>query len=328
MENDMKIYARALCLLAMLLSLPLHAATHKYQYEQDQLFQSIPTDFTPSRLQGGAPYDWRGIGATATHVDKSTGWAWKNIGGDWIDRDGVPQGSAHWITFGANAVSGATASSRYSVDVTSLLRQVRSTGTWNAFILKPGAVGRTIAGAKHIAAPVISVVYTDGTAEALSCLYSTRLTTSTVFVSSNSPTHALPAVLEFEKPKKAVSSAVLLLTVTSHPFGKSAITGNLLNPPINKHPVVYALAKDANPLDAGLIGNTKIIGVHRYLDSAKREDFISNSGLNIYAERDFDPFIWGRGPHDYTKLPHRDLGKWVAAKDNFQLFKSDYRSKV
>lgn len=314
----MKRFRLALWLLFAMLTMPSFA---------DQLFQNIPTDFTPSRYENGLPYDWRNYGATATHVDRSIGWAWKHTGGDWIDRAGVSQGTSNWISFQANSVTGTTTSYRYSVDVTSMEQHVQEARTWNAFILKAGASSRSIAGAKNAAAPVISVVYKDGTAAALKCIYSTRLTTSTVYNQSNNITHVLPAVLEFEKPTKEVSSAILLMTVTSHPSGKSTVTGNLVDPPMNKNPVEYGLAQGSKPLDEGLAENPQIIGSHRYLDGTTRDQFIAPKGFNIFAERDFDPFIWGRGPHDYTKLPHKDNGKWIAAGENWELVRSDYRGE-
>lgn len=324
----MKVFARISVLLMALYACAYTSAyaadPAKYEYETEQLFQPIPTDFTPSRLLGGSAYDWRDYGATATHVDRSSGWVWQHIGGDWIDRAGVAQGSAHWLTWPANTVSGITAVNRYSVDVTELVKAVHQIRTWNALILKSVGVSRSIAGAKHAAAPVINVVYADGTTDALACLYSTRITTSTSYVGSNSPTHTLPAVLEFEKPTKEVTSATLLITVTSHPSGKATITGNLLDPPVNDHPVESGVAANAGPLDAGLNNQPSIIGQHRYLDGSNRSEFIASNGLNIYAERDYDPFIWGRGEHDFTKLPHRDLGKWIAAGSNFQVVDSKY----
>lgn len=313
----------ALCLLA---TASFAADNPKYQYQTDQLFQSIPTDFTPSQYSDGKPYDWRGIGATATHVDRGTGWVWKHVGGDWLDKNGVEQGSNPWINFPANSATG-TNEYRYSVDVTELEQHVQRTGTWNAVLLKSSSsIYRIIAGVKHAAAPVINVVYEDDTTQPLAGLYSAKMTTSTTYSLSNSPTHTLPAVLEFEKPKKPVKSATLLLTVTSHSIGRANIVGNLVNPPINNNPLQLGVAANYD-LDENITEHPSIIGAQRYVDGTTRSDFIASNGLNIYAERDFSPDIWNRGPQDLTKLPHRDLGKFIAAKDNLQLVDSKYQGE-
>ena len=299
----------------------------KYRLQAPRLSQPIPEDFTPSQF-GGEPYSWRSHGVTARYVDNSSGWHWQNVGGDWIDKNGVAQGSTPWFSFNAQKppVSGPVT---YSINVTSLMNAIVTRKTWNAILLKQGVATRIIAGWRHpTSAPRIEITYSDGSRATLRAIYSARMTTSTSYVSSNTPTQTLPVMLEFGKPEKAVSSATLFLTVVEHPSGtNSVITGNLINPPINRDPLEQGLAATAGPLDAGLENHPSVFGVHGYDDGSVRSDFISDSGVSVTSESNYSPDIWNRGPKDTSKLPHLDLGKFIAAGDNFQLVNSGYQGE-
>lgn len=304
-------------LMLLLATLPALAA--------DYLFQPIPAAETPGTLPRVPAYSWRDIGATATHVAKHTGWRWRRTNGDWIDRDGALHGPASWAQFAANAVSGVAAEHRYSIDVTAAVQTAQRSNRWNAWHLRELTGQRVMAGVRHAAAPVVNVVYEDGTTEALDGVYSTGLTTSTVYTLSHSLTHSLPAVVEFERPSKPVQSATMLLTLTSHPSGRSTVATNLVDAPVNTNPIQQGIAESFGLYDDGILNHPRVIGAHRYVDGAPRERFFSDARLTISSPRDYSPHLWGWGPPNTELLPFKDNGKWIAAH-NFELVDSKYQS--
>lgn len=301
-----------LLLLFLLLS-PIQASEY--------LFQPIPAAETPGTLPRVPAYSWKDIGATGTHVAKHTGWAWRKANGDWVDSAGVLHGLASWATIPANSVTGTDAAHRYSVDVTAALQ---TKPRWNAWHIRELSGTRKIAGARHAAAPVISVTYTDGTAESLDPVYSAGLSTSTSYTTSYSEIHNVPAVLEFEKPARPVQSATMLLTVTSHPTGKSTLALNLVDVKLNTNPAQHGLASSFGKFDEGILNHPRVIGAHRYLDGRPRAEFFSDARLTISSPRDYSPHLWGWGAPDHSKLPFKDNGKWIAAHQ-YELVDSKYQ---
>lgn len=304
-----------LLLLFLLLS-PIQASEY--------LFQTIPAAETPGTLPRVPAYSWKDVGATGTHVAKHTGWAWRKAGGDWVDAAYTLHGTTNWHQFTSDAVTGTTAEHRYSVDVTQGLKAIQQSGRWNAWHIRELKGTRKVAGVRHAAAPVINVTYADGTAESLDPVYSTGLSTSTSYTQSYSETHNVPAVLEFEKPKKPVESATLLITVTSHPTGKSTLALNIVDAKVNTNPVEHGLAESFGKFDEGILNHPHVIGAHRYVDGSRRDRFISSARLTISSPRDYSPHLWGWGPENRELLPFKDNGKWIAAH-NFELVDSKYQ---
>ncbi len=298
----------------------------RYRNGQRYLFQRIPAASSPARLTGGSDYEWRIHGATNTYVDMRSGWTWDNPGGDWLDANRVRQGPTEWFSFLANGASGGTAVYNYTVNVTSALQMIQAEDRWNAFILKC-AVSRAIAGTHQAThpRPEIQVVYTDASTATLACLFAADLTSSTAYCLSANPNNNLPVAMEFERPTKAIQSATMALTVVAHwSGGTPLVKGYIVDPPMNTALVNSGLAAAHNALDAGLDSDAAIIGVHHYLDGATVADFVYPTSINTSGERNYDPAIYGTGPTDLTKLPHRGLGKWINAGSNFSLVNSGY----
>lgn len=307
------------------------ANTARYRYQHPVLYQSVPGATTASRLAAGQPFAWGLQGTTYTHVDLASGWSWDNPGGDWLDANLVRQGTTPWFSIKADAVAGSTAVANYQVDVTRALQFVQQRGRWNAFILRDaGSAYRTIAGRMQRTwpVPVIEVVYTDGSRASLKCLHSAVLSKGSTMSLSTAAKLPNPTTLEFERPARAVQSAVLKLTIVEHWSGKTPqVNGFLVDPPINAAPQIKGIAATAGSLDANLASSRSIIGVHRYVDGSRRSDFFHPTTINFGAEREYDPAIFGNGPTDKTKLPHVGLGKWINAGDNHVLVNSSYRGE-
>jgi hypothetical protein len=303
-----------------------NAATARYRYQRDRLFQPIPAASSAAPL-GGPGFDWRIFGATHNYVDLGTGWHWDEPGSDWIDRTGQRYGTQPWFNM-PSGTPGAPPTT-YTVDVTQAVQYVQTRQRWNAWLWKPVNAPHTIAGTHHAThpRPVLHVQYDDGSSADLLCTFTASIQGNTELCASAAPQHALPALIEFDRPARAVVSAQLRITVVEHwspSGGPPSIQGFLLDPPVNAAPVVQGLAAAHGLLDAGLQTNAQIFGVHRYLDGTSWSDFSVTTPINTGAERDYDPAIYGNGPTDTTKLPHRGLGKWINAIDGFSLVRSDY----
>jgi hypothetical protein len=304
-----------------------NAATARYRYQRDRLFQPIPAERSPNYLPNGTGFDWRIFGATNDYVDLGSGWPWDQPGGDWIDRSGQRYGTQPWFSVPVNAASGSAAVASYAVDVTEAVQFVFAQQRWNAWLWRSVNAPRTIAGTHHLAQPhpVIHVQYADGSSADLLCTYTASVSAGTQLCASAREAQTLPALVEFERPTKSVVSAQLRFTVVEHWSGASPMVhGFLLDPPVNTASVVNGIAAGYGTLDAGVAANPNVFGVHRYLDGTSWSDFSVTPMINTGAEREFDPAIFGNGPSDTTRLPHRGLGKWINAINGFSLVPSGY----
>ena len=106
------------------------------------------------------------------------------------------------------AVVGPTAVASYSFDVTAAIRHVQQQGRWNAWRWVSTAP-RSIAGRHHSteSPPYLQVQYTDGSSERLDCVFSSGVRDGTQLCTSADEKQDLPALLEFERPARAVASA-------------------------------------------------------------------------------------------------------------------------
>lgn len=297
----------------------------RYRSDQKLLFQPIARRLRKSRLPNGADLDLERFGPNHEYVDFNVGWAWDRPGGDWLDARSVRHGSVPWFKVAATAVTGAAAAAAYRVDVTAALKQVQAHGRWCAFLLRGRGAPRVIAGTHQALhhAPFIELKYANGTTARLACR-----TTAACAAGSNRPTTAapdiaLPAFVEFDRPAGAVALATMGFVVTQHWDGAAAsIEGFIVDPPLNSDSVQQGVAATAGKLDDGLAAAPSILGVHRYVDGVQRSEFVLGERIDTNSEREFDPAIWGNGPTDPTRLPHRGLGKWVGASEGWTIIDS------
>lgn len=291
---------------------------------------------------GGSFYSYERWGPTNKWVDFQSGWAWDQVGGDWLDANLVRYGPAAWASVNLTAVSGSTAAHEYTgIDVTALLQHCQSRSSWAAFLLRmaPGSSQpRLVAGPLTPGGfnpPRIDVNYSDGTSAVLACRIVARLTSSSSTTISTDQVGGmnLPLLMEFERPAKPVAGASLRFTVTQHWSGSGAGTAQLMlaDPPVNAEPVsgLAGLGPRAGALDAGITSLPGVVGAHRYVDGESLSSFVSSQAWNFNAENAYDPAIYGTGAQDLNKLPHVDLGKFIRANvdtDLWSLVRSDYRA--
>jgi len=284
---------------------------------------------------GGSAYSYERWGPTNRFVDFASGWAWDSVGGDYVDANLVRQGPAPWASVNLTAVSGSTAVHEYTgIDVTALLQHCQSRPRWAAFLLRmaPGSTQpRLIAGPLTPGGhppPRIDVTYSDGTTAVLNCRIVARSTgSSSTPVTTDQASGGglnLPLFMEFERPARPVAGAALRFTVVAHWSGSGPGTAELmlLDPPINAEPVsgLAGLASRAGPLDAGIASTAGVIGAHRYVDGESLGSFVSAQAWNYNAESAYDPAIYGTGPQDLSKLPHAELGKFIRANQDVDLW--------
>ena len=302
----------------------------KYRNTQPYLFQSVSEKYIRTRLAGQADHPHDNFGPTYKYVDFLTGWPWTRPGGDWVDADGVRHGTKPWFSVLTQRSTGATQIVTYTADATTALAHCFTNSRWCAFRLASPNAARTLASSFNSlhAGPSLNVTYADGSTATLRCRLMAANTSSSQGPITTAPTYSLPAFLEFERPTKAVRSAEMSFVVTEHWSGNNpAIEGFLVDPPMNTEAPRQGLAANLGALDAGLQGQTSVLGVHRYLDGTSITDFVHPGGLNYNDEANFDPAIYGLGPTDLTKLPHLGLGKWINTNNNWSLVRSNYQGE-
>lgn len=248
-------------------------------------------------------------------------------GGDWIDAERTRHGKVAWFSVLANKVFGKTAVHAYSVECTSALQFIHAHDRWNAFIVRCLTAPRSIAGVFNTihARPSIRVTYSGGKSDTLTCKISAESNPSTSLPRTTQPNVGMPLFLEFDKPAAAVQSAIMSFTVTEHWAGSNPIVEFfIIDPTVNSAPTQLGVAS-TEPLDAGLVDNSSIIGVHRYMDGSKLSAFALSGGPAVSSGWAFDPFIYqGSRSRDYSKYPHKGLGKFINPSSGWSLVASSF----
>ncbi|MBB5204238.1 hypothetical protein HNQ51_001552 [Inhella inkyongensis] len=313
-------------------ALPPERPGSPYRSQQRYLFQQLQQAELPSRLPGGQALPLDRYGPSADYVDAYCGWTWERRGGDWIDAKGLRWGSAPWFSLETVAPAPGQVGHEF-VDATALAQAAQQQDRWCALLLRnsPGSTLK-ISGPLHprLGGPQLSVVYADGERERLRA----RLVASVQpgRPQTAAPELMLPVFIEFERPRKAVREARLGLSLTAQTGqARARVEGFLLDPTHTLPAARDGLARaQAQRLDADLDQHPQVIGVHRYVDGSRFEDFVLNESINPWAEREFDPSIWDRGAPDTRKLPHKGLGRWVnisTPRSQWGLVDSGYRGE-
>jgi hypothetical protein len=294
---------------------------------QPYLFQMVRQPY-PSTLVGGSNYDTDFRGPTAVYVDPTSGWAWTNLKGDWIDSEGTPQGDTPFVSFSANSGNVNEFFTYTGIDVTALVQYVQTNNKWLAVLMgNSEAAYRSVASPWNQTAsvPVIAVTYADSTTGTLACKLVGANTAGSSLPRTTQDEQSLPVFMEFERPAKAVASATLTLSLKKLTSGTGVIHINPCNPPFNTDPPTGqgGLASLAGNLDQGVTAHSNVIGAQRYVDGAVLSDFVLANSLSSSSEQWYDPALWG-GTQDLTKYPHNAVGKWVGGFNTLTLVDSNY----
>ena len=302
----------------------------RYRTTQDALFTRVSAPYAASRLPGGEAYALDRVGPTYTLVAARVDWPWTRAGGDWLDARRVRHGESPWATTPLTAASGPAASAAYVIDVSAAVQFIQRGDRWNVLYLRCPGHPRVMSGALGRQPPRLSLVYDDGSTQDLSCHVSAAITPSSVFPSTTDPEVPLPAMLEFARPARPVRSASLSLLITQHWSGTGVahLQVFVVDPPVNAAAVEWGVAA-ATPLDDGLAARPGMLGAHRIGDSTTLAD-IAETGLktddrlNYNALNAYDPALYGTGPEDRSRYPHRSLGKWIGVDDGWSVVPSTY----
>ncbi len=307
------------------------ASASGYRDGQTYLFQSVAVASYPSAL-GGGTYSTDNWGPTHAYVDAANGWMWRHPGGDWVDRQGVPQGPDPWFSASVDAASGSNVSHVYDIDVTKLVAHCQQQDRWLALVLRARGAPRSMASTFHptLSGPAIVVTYADGSRAALRCRVvaaSTASSSQSLTIRASLP---LPCFVEFDRPDREVRAARLRLAVTEHwSGGRAFIDGDLCDPPrrqaMDDGPL--DLSARAGELDEGIERVAGVIGAQRYLDGRSLAQFaVTGPVPSISSESSFDPALWG-GRSDTSRFPHTVVGKWVNVPTGMSLVSSSFRGE-
>ena len=302
---------------------PPPAPAGKYRVQAKQLFQPIAAGSIPPRLPGQAPRWLDYTGPARFDVEYASGWRWENVGGDWIDADGVQQGPKPWASL--KIVAPEWTETAFSVDITAMLAEAIRRDIPFAFLLRGNTVTDTHTrfGAKP-ARVVVTMV--DGHEQDLALLFAG----SAVIASpaQSMPTMTLPAFYEFATPAEVPASAVLHFVATvKNRYTKPDAALFLLRPD-RTLPAPRPGGVDGGELDADIAAVPSILGAHRYADSDSESAYIHREPAgspawlsNIGAEGNWSPELWG-GEVDTSKYPYRGAGKWLNPSGHTTIVKS------
>lgn len=289
---------------------PATQTWYRLSRENPLLFQPVAAASIPPRVFGGLSYNRDIYGPTGFYVGLESGIRWDVRGVDHIDASLQRQGNTPWAS--ASASVGTV-----SLDVAVAVNYCTADNRWAAFKLS-GPSGVLLRGPFSASPPRLDVVYQGGGSASLACR--TMATVPATDNANNKGTRvaavmALPVVVEFDRPSGLVSSATLVLEVSS---GSGTISVMVVDPPQPTLPAQSGRAYLYDALDVGLAADPDSVFVHRYMDGGALTDWaifqadlpsgMTNS-VNIVSN--YDPGIYGLGSTNTQRYPHVGQGKWV-----------------
>ena len=333
---------------------------NKYRFQQSLLFQrahtkSIPfiyTNHLGQSVDTGTRFYFDGqsaggflVGPTQYMLCPTSRWSWKNYGtGDWIDANGIQQGST---PFSQSALlPNGQGAAIISINVTTAMQYVYTNNRWCAFLLKAtgsGEVGLVGPCNPTLTKSIIQVNYSDGTSEILQNWVTSALRPSTAYTDAMDDIIGIGVggsmVIEFFRPTltgKTISSATMNLSSTGVSFGTPRIQVYVCAPTVPNLTQIPGLAQNYNK-DAGIASHPSVIVNQLVTDSTGIYDVLDiyNSGTysnpyvpgNIPTSRGeyaSDPTLWGTPGVGHMSAvpmptnaqlnnlyPRKGFGKWV-----------------
>lgn len=295
-------------------------AAPKYRAQQAQLFQPIAQGSIPPRLPGQLAQSLETHGPTSAFVDHSRGWQWENKGGDWIDADGMRQGSRPWASL--NIVAAAGVEAAYSLEVAGMLNEAARHGTPCAFLLRGSSAIETSTRFGP-SPPRLVVTLDDGSQQTLQLLFAGPAAASAP--AQSQPTMKLPAFFEFSAPSGPAVNASLIFSATVKSATTSRTATLFLLSPDRSLPDPRQGGVDGGLLDASIMAVSSVIGAHRYADADTEDAYLFHDTRpsheqNTAAEANYSPELFG-GATDTSKYPYVGAGKWLNVQPNHRVVK-------
>ena len=237
-------------------------------------------------------------GPTCVRFNAGLALRWRNLNGDWFDRNGVEQGSEPWYILTLPTQPAGAPPSPLIVDITSLAEHWRATRNTGALLIVPVAVSAaawtTFAGSASPTKPTIAVTLADGTQRVLAVDVAGFTMASETAKNPASPTDCsmavrlsrqgrgllhCPGIEDIDQP---ITRAMLSLTVV----GGSASYAN----------TIHVMQTDAPPLLIGGAGHAPTMGLAAEVGS---EDALIGHP-DVFAAGDFREENWNETPGVWT----------------------------
>jgi len=314
----------------------------KYLFQQALLFQraharTVPHTYTNSLGQkvivpaNLATFD--GLSGAGAHVVGSTyellcassRRPWSNLGGDWLDAAGTPQGATPFSR--SVVLAGGSPAGMLTIDVSAAMKWAYQHRHWCAFFLKIAGSGRTtVTGVLNGARPAASLVLSRVGApdQRLTCWYTASLRQSTATTNAQDDEIAFdpetPLVLEFfdaDRPDLRLTSQGTVPTSASLELPYAAVAGIslqvevfLVNPQVPTDLTPMPGLAAAYKLDEGLMANAAVAAALRVTDNDIMADVLDEErsgsfnhpwlpNMVAYGNRSeavFDPYLWTTAP--------------------------------
>lgn len=352
--------------------------TDKYRQQQPLLFQrahTLKTRLTYTNRSGtlidtgldhynnGVTNSYYRFGPTNELVCGNDMWPWANAGGDYIDANGVQQGSTPFSTLAIASGSLPNAPSTHNINVKTLLERVASEDRWLAVFLKvSGSANIYLKGSLEADNTRIDITYTDTTTETLNAWVIAGLTSgyTTAMDAETFITSTKAGVFEFyprAHPEKTIATATMVLQATRAVAvsGTTTLSAFIVAPPLPDLTAIPGAAA-SHPMDAAIETMTGYVThmplvtdstvIDDVLDTARSqysysEPYIPGNppATTQHAEAEFDPELWTTEANkadiglatwptplqQANLLPTRNVGRWVGktSQDRFSVVHSD-----
>lgn len=253
-------------------------------------------------------------------------WAWKNVGGDWLDGNKVAQGAKPWSS-SAQIPKNAPAGS-VEIDVTDLIKHCDSNKSWYAMFLHVSAGNLELIGPCNSTLQASTLeISRNGVTKTHKLWYACSLIRTAysnaqddVLQVNNEEKCALEFYRDNADQSVPITSAKIVVRYAAMVYGAPTLKVFLVNPNL---PDLSKLEKGlaANyTFDFGIIKNSKVAAAIRVTDVTKMTDVadaeFTNSGRTNLAgnartngkqESMFDPTLWGQSSvaNTSTLLPQR-----------------------
>jgi hypothetical protein len=260
-----------------------------------------PTEPTEPGTYTPAPESYRiwhngtaKTGPSSTNFNSGVSLRWRNLNGDWLDRDGTEQGAQPWHVLTVPKRPAGDPAVQQTFDVTALAEHWRTTRNTGGMLLVPtsnnAAAWVRFAGSATAQGPVLTVTFEDGTTRTMPVdMAGFTLTKAT----ASSPAMAVDssATLFLSPQTRGMIHCHELRTI-AQPITHAALTFTVLGSDDKYDTTLQLMQTDAPPLLVGGAGHAPTMGLAAEVGS---EDALA-SHPDVFAAGDFRESNWSKTP--------------------------------
>lgn len=305
-----------------------HQKFEQFSYFDTNLGQEVVVPGVGFYYDGSTNSTSVGCGANNEMICTTSYWRWTNqgsptsISGDWVDANGVQQGTTPFSQTGVFAAGAPAAVTQ--INVTSAVQAMFTRKTWMALMLQVSGTGQVdMVGPLNTVDPktTLLITYTDNTSETLDLWFADTLAKSPYTRAQNdwmTLTTLAPGVLEFYReatPKvkiwdngKTVATATLNLSRGSVVGGTVQLSVYLVAPILPASLVPTPGLAASYPLDVGLFARSDVLVQINPTDASIMADVLDekNSG-QAYSK----PWLPGQFPVTHQQEAMHDPTLWA-----------------